>query len=98
MEEGETPQETAIREAKEETGLDIKLIEILGVGKDIYQSQDLLHIVPISFIAKISGGKIKAADDVAELKWFPLVNLPEKISFKGNKIALKLVKKRHHID
>src|SRR4030042_2552667 len=44
MEEGESPQETATRETKEETGLEIKLGQILGLGKDIYNDQYIVTI------------------------------------------------------
>mgnify|MGYP000022825261 CR=1 FL=1 len=89
MEEGETPQETAVRETKEETGLDVELIDILGVGRDKYEEQ---YTVPIAFLGKIVDGKPKPADDVEELEWFPLDDLPKNISFAGNKKALAILK------
>ena len=89
MESGETPQEAAIRETKEETGLDIKLINILNVGKDRYEDE---HTVPIVFLAKIIGGKPKPADDVDEIKWFSLSDLPGNIAFESDKRTLKLIK------
>lgn len=92
MEEEETPKECAIRETKEETGLDIEILDILGVGKDTYQDQDLVHTVPISYTAKMVGGTMKPDDDVAELKWFDLNNLPENVAFESNKKALHLLK------
>ena len=91
MEIGESPQETALREAKEETGLGIELIEILGATKDSYDSE---HIVPISFIGKIVSGVPKPADDVEELGWFSLGKLPKNIAFECNKKALTLLKSR----
>ncbi|OGY22268.1 MAG: hypothetical protein A2126_03490 [Candidatus Woykebacteria bacterium GWB1_45_5] len=91
IEAGESSQETATRETKEETGLDIKLIEILGTGKDVYAGQP---IVSTAFLAEIVGGKISPSDDVSQLKWFYLENLPEKIAFEGNKKVLDLLKKR----
>ena len=91
MEQGESPQETAVRETKEETGLDIKLTEILGTTNDKYQDQ---HIVSIAFLAEIIKGKPAPSDDVAQLKWFPLGKLPTRISFEANKKALDLVKQR----
>ena len=91
IEEGESPEEAAIREAKEETNLDIKLGEILGAGKDIYSGQ---HIIPIAFAAKLIGGVPQPADDVVELKWFSLDSLPRKIAFEGNKKVLQLLKQK----
>lgn len=90
VEEGESPAETAIRETKEETGLDIKIKKILGAGKDKYGNQDT---VVIAFVAEVTGGVPKASDDVSELRWFSLNNLPENIAFESNVKALFLLRK-----
>ena len=95
MESGESPQEATIRETKEETGLDIKIINILNVGKDEYEDE---QTVPIVFLAKIVGGKPKPADDVDQLKWFPLSNLPSNLAFKGNAISLAIIKKQNSVN
>jgi 8-oxo-dGTP diphosphatase len=96
MEEEETPQEAALRETKEETGLDVQLLQVVGVGKDIYEKQNITqHTVPIAFLAKITGGKMQPSDDVSDLKWFPLSNLPRKIAFESNKKLLSLLKQQY---
>ncbi|OGG95783.1 hypothetical protein A2V95_02875 [Candidatus Kuenenbacteria bacterium RBG_16_41_7] len=56
---------------------------------DKYEEQ---YTVPIAFLGKIVGGKPKPADDVEELEWFPLDDLPKNISFAGNKKALAILK------
>lgn len=91
IEEGESPQEAAIRETKEEANLEIELLDLLGVTKGTYHDQ---LILPISFTAKIISGKMKAGGDVAELKWFSLNDLPKNIAFAGNLLALKVLKER----
>jgi len=91
IEEGEGPRETAIRETREETGLDIEVSEILGAGNDKYGEQDT---VVIGFIAKITNGIPKARDDVRTLKWFSLCDLPQNIAFESNKKALELIKRK----
>ena len=88
IEEGEGPRETAIRETKEETGLEIEILEIMGAGKDKYGEQDT---VVIGFVAKIKSGIPKPNDDVNELKWFNLGDLPHNIAFESNKKALELI-------
>lgn len=89
VEEGESPQETALRETKEETRLDIKVTEVLGVGKDKYASQET---TVIGLLAKIVRGRPDPHDDVSELKWFSLDRLPENIAFESNKKTLELLK------
>lgn len=91
VEEGESPQEAAIRETREETGLEVSIKQVLGMGKDMYRDQP---ITPIAFSAKIVSGEPKAADDVAELRWFDLKDLPEKIAFEGNRKVLESLKNK----
>jgi 8-oxo-dGTP diphosphatase len=68
LEENETVEQTAVREAKEETGMDVELTEILGVysepGRDPRGPT-----VGIVFIANPMGGELKGGDDAAEAFW-----------------------------
>jgi ADP-ribose pyrophosphatase YjhB (NUDIX family) len=78
---GEDPVTGALREVKEETGLKIKILDMLGIYMDTYgkEGEPTLNI---NYIGEIVSGKIKASDDVAELEWFPINKLP-KPAFKG---------------
>ena len=62
----ETIEETAMREVKEETGLDVKLIEMLG----IYSKPDRDprgRYVSVTFIAVPIGGILQASSDAADI-------------------------------
>jgi len=62
---GETTEEAAIREAREETSLDVDLVALLGV----YSKPDRDprgHTVSVVYIARPVGGELKGADDAAE--------------------------------
>jgi ADP-ribose pyrophosphatase YjhB (NUDIX family) len=75
---GETVEQCALREAKEETGLDMEIVELLGNYPDKYG--DGTDLLSFAFIAKITSTlPPQAADDVAELKWFPITNPPLKL-------------------
>jgi 8-oxo-dGTP diphosphatase len=73
---GETPRETAIREAREELGIEIGNLRfvscesIVGPGK---------HYLDVSFLADIVSGEpqIMEPDKIEEIGWFPLDRLPE---------------------
>lgn len=52
IEEGETPEEAAIREAKEETGYDVKLIELLFSNSGKY-----------TYVAEVIGGELRVDKD-----------------------------------
>jgi 8-oxo-dGTP diphosphatase len=67
VEYGETVEEAVIREAKEETGLDIKLKSISGV----YSTPDRDprgHIITICYLAHRTGGELKADTDATQVK------------------------------
>lgn len=86
MELGETPEETAARELFEETGLRAEKLEFLGIysGKDMfytYPNGDQVYIVGICYLCEAFHGEIKLQkDEVSELRWFDLYELPENIS------------------
>jgi 8-oxo-dGTP diphosphatase len=71
VEYGETVESAAIRETKEETGLDVILGDIVGV----YSNPDRDprgHIISICFLGQKIGGKLIADTDAADVKYFSL--------------------------
>ena len=81
---GESLEQAAIREAREETSLDISLITLLGCYSD--PSRDSRgHTVSAVYIAE-SSGIPKAADDAKNLALFTLDNLPAQLAFDHNRI------------
>jgi 8-oxo-dGTP diphosphatase len=73
--EGERVEEAAKREAKEETSLDIELVDILGVYSDPNRDPRG-HIMSTVFIGEISYNNEKieplAQDDAAAIEWIDL--------------------------
>jgi len=79
VEYGETVEQTAVREAKEETGLDLVDLKQFGV----YSKPDRDprgHTISVVFTA-IGKGKPSAADDAADIGLFALNNLPQEVVF-----------------
>ena len=75
VEYGETVEHAAIREAKEETSLDVKLKEILGIYSDP-KRDERGHKVTTVFIAECVKGKLKGGDDASDANWYNVDNLP----------------------
>ncbi|MEW6068400.1 MAG: NUDIX hydrolase [Nitrospirota bacterium] len=76
---GETLEQAAIREAKEETGVDVELIRQFHAYSD--PKRDMRHhTITIVFIAKAKGIPV-AGDDAKEIGIFNKDNMPERIAF-----------------
>jgi len=74
----------AIREVKEETGLDIKILSILSVVSNFFEPE--LHAIVVVLLAQYTGGEIIAGDYVEndEIAWFSIHDgLPE-MAFEGD--------------
>lgn len=76
---GESLESAAIREAKEETGLDIELIRQFHTYSDP-ERDPRHHTITTVYIAKARGMAV-AGDDAKEIGIFYKDNLPEQIAF-----------------
>ena len=87
IETGETPEQAAVREVKEETGIESQIDKSLGVidfwfmagGKRIHKT---VH----HFLFKETGGKIAPqVSEVDDVRWFPLTEIVEKLAYPDEK-------------
>ena len=79
---GERPEDGAKREAKEETGLNIELERMLGFFMDTYETTGD-KTLNICFVARVNGGVLKPGDDINELRWFSVDQIPKDLAFKN---------------
>lgn len=77
----ETFEQAIIRETKEETNLEVKVIDELGVCDHIIKEEGKHWISP-SFLCEIIKGEVKIMEPKKHLdmKWFPINNLPDRIT------------------
>jgi len=87
IEFGESPEETATREMREEIGVEVELTGLVDVLMERGDPRGLCLLVV--YTGRIVGGELKAGDDAAEVRAFPLNRLPEKIAFQAHRIALE---------
>lgn len=92
MEADELPEDAAIREAKEETGLDIKITSLLGMYSDRY-GEDGDYTLNIHYLGEVIGGKMQPMDDAAELEWVTIDKVPLDEGFQNTKDGLRDLKK-----
>ena len=76
VKDGEKVEDAPVREMLEETNLNIKPTEILGVYSDP-KRDPRGHVVNIVFIRKIIGGELKA-DDAEAFEWVSYEELKDK--------------------
>jgi len=90
--EGELVEDRAIKEAKEETSLDVELKEILGVYS-IPDRDPRGHLMSTVFIAEPIGGTVKGGDDAASAAWFKIdEKILNELSFDHKKIVTDYLK------
>lgn len=83
MELGETVEETAVRETREETGLDVRPNELLGVYTGplhTYANGDVVQAVVVVLTATQVGGRLSVdGTETIDLGWYSLDDLPRPI-------------------
>ncbi len=86
MEAGETPEQSAVRELQEETGVIAQLTGLFGVYAGFDDPR--VRAVLILYTGDATGGEERAGDDAIELAWFPLDALPDELAFASHRQAL----------
>ncbi|ANF97809.1 NUDIX hydrolase [Paenibacillus bovis] len=73
VEKGESLEQAAIREAKEETGLDVIVHGIVAINECVFSAKQE-HVLFITFKSEICGGNqgIVRYDEISELVWMDL--------------------------
>jgi 8-oxo-dGTP diphosphatase len=92
LEEGEEPLEALRRELREEAGVEIEPLELVGIWVDRYGGDaEATATLNLYWTARIVSGEPTPADDVAELVWFPIDEVPgdEELAFKNVAEALR---------
>lgn len=92
MEAGETPEQSAVRELQEETGVIAQLTGLFGVYAGFDDPR--VRTVLILFSGLATGGEERAGDDAIELAWFALDSLPGELAFASHRQALAELRER----
>jgi ADP-ribose pyrophosphatase YjhB (NUDIX family) len=75
---GESPEEAAIREFKEETGLNAIIEKLLGIFNIVIKDNEgkiKYHYIVVDYLGKVIGGELKPGSDVLDAKWFDINEL-----------------------
>ena len=87
IEEGETPEEAAIREVAEETGINSSITKSLGVSDFWFMAGGKrIHKTVHHFMFTEIGGTLLAQEsEVDEVSWFPLSEIVERLAYPDEK-------------
>jgi len=90
LEGAETPQEAAVREVAEETGIQAEVIQSLGTIDYWFTGDDRrVHKVVHHYLLEAHGGDITSANDpdqeAEEARWIPVRNLARELAFPNER-------------
>lgn len=94
IEPGETIPQGLFREIKEETGVDVEIVNVVGIYSNTKKKKgyngvkEVPTIVTIDFVCKYISGDLKTSDESIEVMWFSkeealkVLNLKQQFRFK----------------
>ncbi len=94
VDEGERPEQTALREVREETGVEATLVGKLGDIRYVYTrswagGERVFKVVSFYLLRYVSGklGEIAPAMhvEVRRVEWIPLEDAPRQLAYKGER-------------
>ena len=96
LDPGERPEETALREVWEETGVRGTLVEKLGDVKYTYTRRNGLRVFKVVSFYLLRAGRGRLGDieermriEVAEARWLPLDEAPRLLAYGGERQMAK---------
>ncbi len=92
IETGETPEDSAVREVQEESGLEV---ELTGIYDSWSVDEDpRTPVVCFAFTARTTGGELRAGDDASEAAFFSFDELPHNLAFETHRRAIARYSRR----
>jgi len=92
LEIDEEPWEAARRETREETGLEIEQVELLGVLTN--RDDTPRNGIVVAYLARPVGGELAAGDDAEDARFFEMDALPQDLGFLNNRRLLETLARR----
>lgn len=91
IEAGEGMEEALVREVKEETGLDVFDIELLGINESIYSEsfQNKKHFIFVDYICRSNASDVILNEEAQSYEW---IDLNEIEAYNLEKFTAKLLK------
>lgn len=98
MEKDETELQTAIREVKEETNLDVEIQERKRYIDEYYSSEDTFKQV-VYFLATCKNMNVQKQEaKIAQIEWVPIKEAVNKITYENTKKLFKQIIEENHLN
>ena len=96
VEQDEAPEEAALREVREESGLDAEIEDDLGTIRYFYVWEGVRIRKQVRFfLMRETGGDISEHDDEMEdVRWFPLARAVKRAAYRGEREVLERAAER----
>ncbi len=85
VEEGESIRDAAIRETKEESGIEVEIVRFCGIFQNVKKS-----ICNTLFLAKPIGGELTTSSESLEVGFFPIEQALEMVTYSNFRERIEL--------
>ncbi len=92
VERGETERQTALREVKEETGLDIGLIDGFRQSVSYFPRHNIKKQVVYFLGSALSDHVVRQEEEISEICWVEIGRAYEMVTFKNDKTLINHAK------
>jgi ADP-ribose pyrophosphatase YjhB (NUDIX family) len=93
VEYDEDVRQAAQREFQEETGLLVQVGDVYTVHSNFHNPD--MHSVGIWFRGTVLGGDLRPADDIDEVTYVPLYDLPDNLAFPTDRLVLARLRQEY---
>jgi 8-oxo-dGTP diphosphatase len=93
VEFGEALEAAALRELREETGVEAEIVELLAVVNGVFPEIGR-HYVLIDYLARWVSGEPRGGDDAAEARFFPVEEAIALVDWSETKRVIALARDR----
>lgn len=94
VEAGETEEQTAMREVKEETGVSIKIMDGFREGVEFFPKPGVKKQVIYFLADALDETLVRQVEEISEVRWVPLEIASDMMIFSNDKRLIRLAKRR----